>query len=120
VSDQARMIGEALMQGPETPLTPEQEATLKRQAVSSDMPLLIELLLSGGLGGVAGRAIGRGMGHAGDYIAGQVGPGAANIAGRVGAGLGTLAGVGGFGDRARQNTIRDAEGQPGGFYGQTK
>ena len=94
------------------PLTPEQEAQLKQQAVTTELPLLIEMLLSGGIGGFAGRAMGRGMGHVGGFIGGEIGPAAANWAGRVGGGLGFLAGAGGPNaaaqDRARMNTIRDA------------
>lgn len=112
----------ALMQGNNFgPLTPEQEEMLRRQAVSTEMPALLELLLSGGLMGGVGRAVGRGMGHAGSFIAGQSGPGAANIAGRIGGGLGAMSGIGGAYDaaqtRAQANTMMDAEGQPGGFYG---
>ncbi len=103
------------------PITPEQEEMLRRQAVSTEMPALLELLLSGGLMGGVGRAVGRGMGHAGSFIAGQSGPGAANIAGRIGGGLGAMSGIGGAYDaaqtRAQANTMMDAEGQPGGFYG---
>ncbi len=106
------------------PLTPEQEAELRRQAISTELPTALEILLSGGFGAGFGRAIGRGMGHAGGFIAGETGPAAANLAGRIGTGFGFLAGAGApdkaAQDRARMNTIRDAEGQPGGFYGRRR
>lgn len=102
------------------PLTPEQEAMLRR-GVTTETINPLDMLIGAGLGGVAGRAMGRGMGHAADYITGTAGPAAANWAGRAGALLGGLAGAGGPNqsaqDRARMNTMRDAEGQPGGYYG---
>lgn len=102
------------------PLTPEQEA-LMRRGITTETVSPLDMLLGGGLGALAGRALGRGMGHAGGFIAGETGPAAANWAGRVGAGFGFMAGAGGPNaaaqDRARMNTLRDAEGQLGGFYG---
>lgn len=103
------------------PLTPEQIAALQRQAISTETFSPFDMLMGGGIGAIAGRAVGRGMGHVADFMV-PTGPAAANWAGRAGTLLGGLAGVGGPNqaaqDRARMNTIRDAEGQPGGFYGQ--
>tara|TARA_R110000868_G_scaffold148231_2_gene369959 strand:- start:378 stop:848 length:471 start_codon:yes stop_codon:yes gene_type:complete len=116
------------------PLTPEQEAMLRR-GVTTEAINPLEMLIGGGVGGVAGRAIGRGIGHAGDMagavmfpgmdamarMAGHNPSGLINWAGRVGGGLGGMLGVGAGAnmatERARMNTMRDAEGQDGGFYG---
>jgi len=112
MADQANQFG---------PLTPEQEAMLRR-GITTETISPLDMLMGGGIGALAGRAIGRGMGHVGGFIAGETGPAAANIAGRVGGGLGFMAGAGAPNqaaqDRARMNTVRDAEGQPGGFYGE--
>jgi hypothetical protein len=105
------------------PLTPEQEA-LMRLGITTETISPLDMLMGGGVGALLGRALGRGMGHAGGFIAGETGPAAANLAGRVGGGLGFLAGAGGPNraaqDRARANTMMDAEGQPGGYYGDRK
>jgi hypothetical protein len=115
------------------PLTPEQAVALQRDAVSTEMPTWMEILAGGGLGGVAGRAVGRGMVRAGEAVSetmfpvlsGLAGPSAGrgmmNWAGRIGAGVGGVNGMDAATElariRARQNTARDAEGQAGGFYG---
>lgn len=117
------------------PLTPEQEARLRKQAVTTEMPAALELLLGGGIGGVGGRAVGRAAAHGGEFLgsvafptvhtmAGMAGhnpSGIVNWLGRIGGGLGALGGMGAAfdvaKDRARRNTMRDAEGQDGGFYG---
>lgn len=103
------------------PLTPEELAALQRQAITTETFSPLDMLMGGGIGAVAGRAMSRGMGHVADFMV-PTGPAAANWAGRVGTVLGGLAGAGAPNqaaqDRARMNTFRDAEGQPGGFYGE--
>lgn len=103
------------------PLTPEEQAALQRQAVTTEMPLPIELLLAGGGMGALGRAAGRGIGNTASYLMRIDAPDVVNNLGRVFGAAGVLSGLGGSYDAANQrrtqNTIRDAEGQPGGFYG---
>lgn len=112
MADQANNFG---------PLTPEQEAMLRR-GITTETISPLDMLMGGGIGALAGRAVGRGMGNAAEYLARTGTANAAAWPGRVGGVLGGLAGAGGPNqaaqDRARMNTMRDAEGQAGGFYGE--
>lgn len=94
------------------PLTPEQEA-LMRRGVTTETINPLELLLGAGMGA--------GVARAGQHMAGAVGqaPWYLSALGMLGGGA---AGANMASNmpriRAEQNTMRDAEGQPGGFYGQ--
>lgn len=101
------------------PLTPEQEAQLRRQAIQSGMSPM-DFMIGGAL---PGAAAGYAAQRFGRYLAGVpkhevplwmrslMGGGSA----AAGAGMGAMQGRTDY--ENLQNTIRDAEGQPGGFYG---
>jgi len=89
------------------PLTPEQEAQLRRQAVQSGMSPL-DFMIGGA---IPGAAVGYAAQRFGRYLAGVP---------KHAAGA-TMGGMQGLIDyEKQQNTMRDAEGQPGGFYGQPR
>ena len=110
------------------PLTPEQEDVLRRQGVQSGMGPLELLSLTG-----LGAGIGVGMAGIGGAL--SLGQGLATRGDRLPAlleylkGIGVVGGAGagaGFGfdtlnaTSRQRETHRDAEGQPGGFYGQRR
>lgn len=86
------------------PISPEQQAMLQRGAVQETIsPLdLLTLLYGAGIGGV-GYGAGRLMGLSRPQSLGVAGVSGGSAAGRFGNYL---------------NGSQDAEGQPGGFYGQ--
>lgn len=110
MADQANNFG---------PLTPEQHAQLQSQAVQSGASPL-EFMIAGG---APGAAVGYGAARLGRTMAGVPKHEAPlwlrSLIGAGGAGAGAAFGAGiGYGDYAKQqDTMRDAEGQPGGFYG---
>lgn len=108
------------------PLTPEQQAMLQRQGVQSGMSPLEMLPMT-----MAGGAIGAGMAGVGglkSLVQGLMQKGmrpeaiaeylkGIGVVGGATAGLGNVFDAINYSQRQR-DTIRDAEGQPGGFYGQ--
>jgi len=104
------------------PLTPEQEAQLRRQAVQSGMSPL-DFMIGGA---IPGAAVGYAAQRFGRYLAGvpkhEAPLGMRTLMGAGGAAAGaTMGGMQGLIDyEKQQNTMRDAEGQPGGFYGQPR
>lgn len=117
------------------PLTEEQRRALERQAVTEAYSPL-DFLIPGGIGALFGRQAGRGLARVGEVSSEFAFPLTAGLArfggynpaatvdrfGRVGAAVGAIPGAAvGFAGpevRHRANYARDAEGQPGGFYGQ--
>ena len=116
------------------PITPEQEAIIRRQAISSEGLSPLDLLMPGGLGAVAGRQTARGIGRLSEEVSRMMFPtidamyrmagGAVQPntwVGRAGAVSGGLMGLGvGAGapaHRHQMNMMRDAEGQADGYYG---
>lgn len=106
----------ALMQGPANnfgPLTPEQEEMLRRQAISTEGYSPLDF--------IGGAGVGAGVARIGQHMAGAVGRvpwwQSLMLNGGMGGAMGGLTTMTGPGRRADQNTMRDADGQPGGFYG---
>jgi len=95
------------------PLTPEQEAQLRRDAISTEVYSPLDFIGGGLIGGAAGRI--------GQHMAGAAGQvpwwQSLMINGGLAGITGGAAGLAGPAARREMNTIRDAEGQPGGFYG---
>ena len=95
------------------PLTPEQEEMLRRQAISTEGYSPLDFLGGAGMGAMAGRI--------GQHMAGAAGrvPWWQSLG--INAGIGGVAGAGVYAGgpayRNNENTMRDAESQPGGFYG---
>lgn len=95
-------------------MTPEQLEALRRRS----MPTTTEVMSPLGL--IGGAGIGAGVARLGQHMAGAVGhaPWYLSALGMLGggaAGANMAANMPRL--RAQQNTIRDAEGQPGGYYG---
>lgn len=90
------------------PITPEQEEMIRRQRVEEvDLLGLLPLLAGGGFGAIGYNIARSGLPRVPSaLLGGNLGAGAADI---------TQRSI----DR-HQNTIRDAEGQPGGFYGKSR
>lgn len=109
------------------PLTPEQQAMLQRQALG-DAPSPFDVLpgtimgagIGAGMAGIGGlRSLVQGLQQRGmradaigEYLKGI------GVVGGATAGAGLSFDV--FGSTPYKNSIRDAEGQPGGFYGENR